>query len=174
MSGGLKLLHSKVRHLGTEENLKILTKIYLDLEKKTKIIPNGVRIIGRCAICGHNEVELIKLPNSIVALAENAISACKNLTAIIFEGKTSVIEPTAIVSCENLKAIFVPSGQLNYYQSKLSQQLSDLLIELEDTSISEEEILHNIFVLEDKKKSIANASEKNNILAPSKEDLEVS
>ena len=34
MSVGLKLLHSKVRHLGTEENLKILTRIYLDLEKK--------------------------------------------------------------------------------------------------------------------------------------------
>lgn len=28
MAVGLKLLHSKVRHLGTEENLKILTKIY--------------------------------------------------------------------------------------------------------------------------------------------------
>lgn len=33
MSAGLKLLHSKVRHLGTEENLKILTRIYEDLEK---------------------------------------------------------------------------------------------------------------------------------------------
>lgn len=151
---------------------KTLYVANIDLEKKTKIIPNGVRIIGRGAICGHNEVELIKLPNSIVALAENAISACKNLTAIIFEGKISVIEPTAIVRCENLKAIFVPTGQKNYYQSKLPQQLSELLIELEDTSISEEEILHNIFVLEDKKKSIASASEKNVILAPSKEDLE--
>ena len=34
MGFGLKLLHSKVRHLGTEENLKILTKIYKDLDKK--------------------------------------------------------------------------------------------------------------------------------------------
>ncbi|NLB48931.1 MAG: NAD(P)/FAD-dependent oxidoreductase [Erysipelotrichia bacterium] len=34
MSVGLKLLHSKVRHLGTEENLKILTKIYIDLIEK--------------------------------------------------------------------------------------------------------------------------------------------
>lgn len=34
MSVGLKLLHSKVRHLGTEENLKILTKIYYDLKDK--------------------------------------------------------------------------------------------------------------------------------------------
>ncbi len=151
---------------------KTLYVANIDLEKKTKIIPNGVRVIGRGAISDHNEVELIKLPDSIVALAENAISACKNLTAIIFEGKISVIEPTAIVQCENLKAIFVPIGLKKYYQSKLPQQLSDLIIELEDTSISEEEILHNIFVLKDKKKSIANASEKNNILAPSKENLE--
>ena len=52
MSVGLKLLHSKVRHLGTEENLKILTRIYDDLAKKvdmrfsTKvddiIVENGV------------------------------------------------------------------------------------------------------------------------------------
>ncbi len=32
MSVGLKLLKSQVRHLGTEENLKILTKIYNDLK----------------------------------------------------------------------------------------------------------------------------------------------
>lgn len=34
MSVGLKLLRSQVRHLGTEENLKILTRIYNDLSKK--------------------------------------------------------------------------------------------------------------------------------------------
>ena len=33
MSVGLKLLRSQVRHLGTEENLKILTRIYNDLNK---------------------------------------------------------------------------------------------------------------------------------------------
>ena len=33
MSVGLKLLRSKVRHLGTEENLKILTRIFKDLDK---------------------------------------------------------------------------------------------------------------------------------------------
>lgn len=33
MSVGLKLLRSQVRHLGTEENLKILTRIYKDLQK---------------------------------------------------------------------------------------------------------------------------------------------
>ena len=33
MSVGLKLLRSQVRHLGTEENLKILTKIYNDMVK---------------------------------------------------------------------------------------------------------------------------------------------
>ena len=34
MSVGVKLLRSKVRHLGTEENIKILTKIYEDLTTK--------------------------------------------------------------------------------------------------------------------------------------------
>jgi len=34
MSVGVRLLRAKVRHLGTEENLKILTKIFNDLKKK--------------------------------------------------------------------------------------------------------------------------------------------
>ncbi len=38
MSVGVKLLRSKVRHLGTEENLKILTKIYMHLKEKIDMI----------------------------------------------------------------------------------------------------------------------------------------
>lgn len=46
MSVGLKLLHSKVRHLGTEENLKILTRIYNDLSKKiTALFSTAVKDI---------------------------------------------------------------------------------------------------------------------------------
>lgn len=153
-------------------NDKTLYVANLDTEKKIKIIPDGVKIIGRGAINGHSEVELIKLPKSVIALAENAISACKNLTAVIFEGKVNVIEPKAIVGCDNLKVIFVPTNLKNYYQSILSRQLSELIIELKDTSISEDEILHNIFVLEDEKKSRTMDSRKNVIITPAKKDLE--
>ena len=38
LSVGLKLLRSKVRHLGTEENIKILTRIYDYLEDKVDLI----------------------------------------------------------------------------------------------------------------------------------------
>lgn len=37
ISVGVKLLRSEVRHLGTEENLKILTKIYLDLKDRIEM-----------------------------------------------------------------------------------------------------------------------------------------
>ena len=37
MSVGVKLLRSKVRHLGTEENLKILSRIYDDLKKQIEM-----------------------------------------------------------------------------------------------------------------------------------------
>ena len=37
MGAGLKLLHSKVRHLGTEENIKILKLIYEDLNKSIEM-----------------------------------------------------------------------------------------------------------------------------------------
>ncbi len=38
MSVGLRLLRSKVRHFGTEENLKILTRIFNDLEGKIEMV----------------------------------------------------------------------------------------------------------------------------------------
>jgi len=38
MSVGVKLLKGKVRHLGTEENIKILTKIYKHLEDKIEML----------------------------------------------------------------------------------------------------------------------------------------
>ena len=37
MAAGVKLLRSKVRHLGTEENLKILSRIYDDLKEKIEM-----------------------------------------------------------------------------------------------------------------------------------------
>ena len=37
MAAGVKLLRSKVRHLGTEENLKILSRIYDDLNKQIEM-----------------------------------------------------------------------------------------------------------------------------------------
>ena len=55
MSVGVKLLRSKVRHLGTEENIKILSKIYESLKDKvemrfatkvTDIIVNNDRVEG--------------------------------------------------------------------------------------------------------------------------------
>lgn len=152
-------------------NDKTLYVANIDTENKIKTIPDGVKIIGRGAINNHNEVELVKLPKSVMALAENSISACKNLTAIIFEGKVNVIETNAIVGCDNLKAIFVPSNLKNYYQSILSQQLSELIIELRYANINEDEILHKIFVLEDKKKSRMIDSGKNFIVS-AEEDLE--
>lgn len=55
MSVGVKLLRAKVRHLGTEENLKILTKIYNDLKKSidmrfsttiTDIVVKDNKVVG--------------------------------------------------------------------------------------------------------------------------------
>lgn len=57
MSVGVKLLRSKVRHLGTEENIKILTRIYEDLAKRidmrfstkvTDILDTDGKVSGIC------------------------------------------------------------------------------------------------------------------------------
>ncbi|MCQ2792067.1 MAG: NAD(P)/FAD-dependent oxidoreductase [Bacilli bacterium] len=55
MSVGVKLLRAKVRHLGTEENLKILTKIYTDLKKKVDMkFSTNVKdiIVKNNKVCG--------------------------------------------------------------------------------------------------------------------------
>lgn len=55
MSVGVKLLRAKVRHLGTEENLKILTKIYNDLKKRVDMkFSTNVKdiIVKNNKVCG--------------------------------------------------------------------------------------------------------------------------
>ena len=60
MAAGLKLLRSKVRHLGTEENLKILTRISSFLENKVEMI-FGLRVED--IIVEEGKIKGIKLEN---------------------------------------------------------------------------------------------------------------
>ena len=63
MSVGVKLLRSKVRHLGTEENLKILSRIYDDLGKQIEMrFATTVEDI----IIEDNKVKGVKLANGEV------------------------------------------------------------------------------------------------------------
>ena len=63
MSVGVKLLHSKVRHLGTEENLKILSRIYESMKDKIDMI-FGKKVVD--IIDENNVIKGIKLEDETI------------------------------------------------------------------------------------------------------------
>lgn len=72
ISVGVKLLRSKVRHLGTEENIKILEKIYHFLEKKiTMIFQKSVKDI----VVEHDEIQGVLLENDELIKAKYVLLA---------------------------------------------------------------------------------------------------
>jgi len=72
MSVGVKLLRAKVRHLGTEENLKILSKIYDDLIKKIDMkFSTSVKDL----IVENNEVKGVVLANDEKIEADQVVLA---------------------------------------------------------------------------------------------------
>ena len=70
MSVGVKLLHSKVRHLGTEENLKILSRIYESMKDKVDMM-FGKKVID--IIDDNNEIKGIKLEDGSIIEAKYVV-----------------------------------------------------------------------------------------------------
>ena len=70
MSVGVKLLRSKVRHLGTEENLKILSRIYDDLAKVIDM-RFSTRVVD--IIVNDNKVSGVKLENDEILEADYVV-----------------------------------------------------------------------------------------------------
>lgn len=70
MSYGVKLLRSKVRHLGTEENLKILKKVYKYLENK---IDFKFEVAVDDLIIEDNICKGVKLENGEIIYGDNVI-----------------------------------------------------------------------------------------------------
>ena len=70
MSVGVKLLHSKVRHLGTEENIKILSRIYDDLKEHIEMrFSSNVKDV----LVENNKVKGVILTNDEVIEADYVI-----------------------------------------------------------------------------------------------------
>ena len=118
MSVGVKLLHSKVRHLGTEENLKILSKIYEFL--KTKIdMEFGKKVVD--IVINDNNIKGVKLENDE-----------------IIEGKYVVLG----VGREGSKWL---SDIFDKYQVPMSQTQVDIGVRVECPNMVMEEINKNLY-----------------------------
>ena len=118
MSAGVKLLRSKVRHLGTEENLKILNRIYESMKGKVDMV-FGKKVID--IIKEGDEVKGIKLEDES-----------------IIESKYVVLG----VGREGSKWI---TGLFDRYQIPMSQTQVDIGVRVECSNMVMEEINEHLY-----------------------------
>ena len=118
MSVGVKLLHSKVRHLGTEENLKILTRIYESLKNKIDMV-FGKRVLD--IINENGAVKGIKLEDG------------------------SVIESKYVVLGVGREGSKWLSELFDRYQIPMSQTQVDIGVRVECSNMVMEEINENLY-----------------------------
>ena len=118
MSVGVKLLHSKVRHLGTEENLKILTRIYESLKNKIDMV-FGKRVLD--IINENGAVKGIRLEDG------------------------SVIESKYVVLGVGREGSKWLSELFDRYQIPMSQTQVDIGVRVECSNMVMEEINENLY-----------------------------
>ena len=118
MSAGVKLLRSKVRHLGTEENLKILNRIYESMKGKVDMV------------FGKKVIDIIKEGDKVTGIKLEDES--------IIEGKYVVLG----VGREGSKWI---TGLFDKYQVPMSQTQVDIGVRVECSNMVMEEINENLY-----------------------------
>jgi len=118
MSVGVKLLRSKVRHLGTEENLKILSRIYDSLKEKIDM-KFGTKVVD--IVVENNEIKGVKIDNGD-----------------IYEGRYVVLG----VGREGSKWI---TELFDRYKIPMSQTQVDVGVRVECPNIVMEEINNNLY-----------------------------
>ena len=118
MSVGVKLLRSKVRHLGTEENLKILSRIYDSLKDKIDM-KFGTKVVD--IVVENNEIKGVKIDNGD-----------------IYEGRYVVLG----VGREGSKWI---TELFDRYKIPMSQTQVDVGVRVECPNIVMEEINNNLY-----------------------------
>ena len=118
MSVGVKLLRSKVRHLGTEENLKILSRIYDSLKDKIDM-KFGTKVVD--IVVENNEIKGVKIDNGD-----------------IYEGRYAVLG----VGREGSKWI---TELFDRYKIPMSQTQVDVGVRVECPNIVMEEINNSLY-----------------------------
>ena len=118
MSAGVKLLRSKVRHLGTEENLKILNRIYESMKDKVDMV------------FGKKVIDIIKEGDRVTGIKLEDES--------VIEGKYVVLG----VGREGSKWI---TGLFDKYQIPMSQTQVDIGVRVECSNMVMEEINEHLY-----------------------------
>ena len=91
------------------ENNK-LTKYIPDEGETEIIIPDGVKIIGKWAFEGCENLTSITIPDSVTSIEACAFMDCTNLTNITLPDSVTSIGYYALAYCENITNITIPEG----------------------------------------------------------------
>lgn len=99
--------------MGKNEILEIENCILLHCDvfaSGTVTIPDGIRVIGKRAFLGCDQVTEIIIPEGVIRLDDSAIMHCEGLRQITLPSSLKVIGNYAFCVCKNLQKINFPQG----------------------------------------------------------------
>ena len=82
-------------------------------EGKKVVLPNTLRLIGRNAFKGYDELTEIVIPDSVTYLGLGAFEGCTSLTSAVIGDGITFIPAYAFNGCSNLKTLKMGSGILS-------------------------------------------------------------
>lgn len=73
-------------------------------------VPGGIRIIASEVFAGHEEIESIRLPDSVLVVGEAAFEGCTGLRQVNLGAGVEQIKDRAFAGCSSLEAVKLPAS----------------------------------------------------------------
>ncbi len=80
------------------------------LKNNTIILSPNLKVIGRNAFCGCNELESLILPQNIIGIGRGAFSKCTGLKELVIPKSIQYFEDWVFCYCENMISIKIPKN----------------------------------------------------------------
>lgn len=79
-------------------------------EETSVSVPGGVRVIAAEVFAGHEEIQSVKLPDSLLVVGEGAFENCTGLKRVNFGEGVEQIHDRAFAGCDSLEALSLPES----------------------------------------------------------------
>ncbi len=73
-------------------------------------VPGGIRVIASEVFAGHEEIESVRLPDSILVVGEAAFEGCTGLRQVSLGAGVEQIKDRAFAGCSSLEAVKLPAS----------------------------------------------------------------
>lgn len=77
---------------------------------KEVVLPNTVRVIGKCAFGGCKNLKSVKLSKKLTLICGSVFENCTSLTEVVMYNKLTDIYASAFCGCTNLKKAVIPAS----------------------------------------------------------------